>query len=96
MGVADHVLESIQRPSVAPDAGALLAHPPRREAAGARRAGRRSACGRGNANGNQNDEKDAEIEAVVEVSDDLTSQSRHSLLLHTEFYLQNQWFAAIP
>jgi integrase len=35
LGVADHVLES-----VAPDAGALLAHPDRREAAGAERARR--------------------------------------------------------
>ena len=40
MGVADHVLESITRPPVAPDAGALLAHPDRRQAPGARRPGR--------------------------------------------------------
>jgi hypothetical protein len=35
----------------------------------------------GNGNGNQSEADDAAIEAVVEVSDDPTSQSRHSLVL---------------
>ena len=35
----------------------------------------------GNGNGNQNEANDVAIEAVVEVSDELTSQSRHSLRL---------------
>jgi hypothetical protein len=34
-----------------------------------------------NGNGNQDDGKETEIEAVVEVPDGLTSQSRHSLRL---------------
>ena len=46
-----------QRPPVAPDAGALLAHPHRREAPGARRPGRRSAQRSANGNGDGDSSK---------------------------------------
>ena len=71
-----------QRPLVTADAGALFAHPDRREAPGARRPGRpprRSTAETVNGNGTAPNE--TEIPAIVEVADDLTSQSRHSLVL---------------
>ncbi len=54
----------------------------KRQALDALNVARRGEVGNGNAgNGNAEAANTAEIEAVVEVSDDLTSQSRHSLLL---------------
>jgi hypothetical protein len=49
----------------------------KRQALDALDAARRAAAGNGNGNG----ANEAEIETVVDVSDDLTSQSRHSLRL---------------
>ena len=79
MGVAEHVLESIS--------GHLLRRmleryshiriDAKRQALDALDQARRAASGKGN--GNQNESNDRAIEAVVEVSDDLTS--RHSLRL---------------
>ena len=81
MGVADHVLESISGHL----SRRMLEHyshiriDAKRQALDALDQARRATAGNGN--GNQNEADDAAIEAVVEVSDDLTSQSRHSLLL---------------
>ena len=81
MGVADHVLESISGHL----SRRMLEHyshiriDAKRQALDALDAARRGEAGNGN--GNQDDGNDAEIEAVVEVPDDLTSQSRHSLRL---------------
>ena len=79
MGVADHVLESISGHL----SRRMLEHyshirlDAQRQALDALDATRRAAAG----NGNGDRANHAEIETVVEVSDDLTSQSRHSLLL---------------
>ena len=54
----------------------------KRQALDALDAARRGEAGNGNAaNGNGEAADAAEIETIVEVADDLTSQSRHSLLL---------------
>ena len=72
-----------QRPPVAPDAGALLAHPHRRETAGARRPGRRPArdSAQWRWQWGRRRKPDGDSRRSSEVSDDLTSQSRHSLVL---------------
>jgi Phage integrase family len=81
MGVADHVLESISGHL----SRRMLEHyshiriDAKRQALDARDQARRAA--EGNGNGDQNEANDTAIEAVVEVPDDLTSQSRHSLRL---------------
>ena len=81
MGVADHVLESISGHL----SRRMLEHyshiriDAKRQALDALDAARRGAAANGN--GNQDDGNGAEIEAVVEVPDGLTSQSRHSLRL---------------
>src|SRR5918994_1040285 len=84
MGVADHVLESISGHL----SRRMLEHyshiriDAKRQALDALDTARRGEAGNGNAgNGNGEAPSAAEIETVVEVSDDLTSQSRHSLLL---------------
>jgi integrase len=87
MGVADHVLESISGHL----SRRMLEHyshiriDAKRQALDALDAARRSSAenGDGDSNGNGNGEAPEEggIDAVVEVSDELTSQSRHSLLL---------------
>jgi hypothetical protein len=87
MGVADHVLESISGHL----SRRMLEHyshiriDAKRQALDALDAARRSSTenGDGDSNGNGNGEAPEEggIDAVVEVSDELTSQSRHSLLL---------------
>jgi integrase len=76
MGVADHVLESISGHL----SRRMLAHyyshiriDAKRQALDALDQAGRAASGNGN--GNQNEANDAAIEAVVEVSDELTSQS---------------------
>ena len=84
MGVADHVIESISGHL----SRRMLEHyshiriDAKRQALDALDAARRGEEGNGNAgNGNGEPANAAEIETIVEVSDDLTSQSRHSLLL---------------
>ena len=84
IGVADHVLESISGHL----SRRMLEHyshiriDAKRQALDALDAARRGEAGNGNAgNGNAEGVSAPEIETVVEVSDDLTSQSRHSLLL---------------
>ena len=80
MGVADHVLESISGHL----SRRMLEHyshirlDAKRQALDALDNLRRGGDG---ANGNGKPANDAEIETSVEVADDLTSQSRHSLLL---------------
>jgi hypothetical protein len=80
MGVADHVLESISGHL----SRRMLEHyshiriDAKRQALDALDSLRRGGDG---ANGNGEPGNDEEIEAIVEVADDLTSQSRHSLLL---------------
>src|SRR5688572_11556134 len=80
MGVADHVLESISGHL----SRRMLEHyshiriDAKRQALDALDNLRRGGDG---ANGNGKPANDAEIETIVEVADDLTSQSRHSLLL---------------
>ena len=81
MGVADHLLESISGHL----SRRMLEHyshiriDAKRQALDALDQARRAAAGSGN--GNQNEANDTETEAVLEVSDELTSQSRHSLRL---------------
>ncbi len=87
MGVADHVLESISGHPLR----RMLEHyshiriDAKRQALDALDAARRAAAtngdgdDKGNGNGEAQDEGD--IDALVEVSDELTSQSRHSLRL---------------
>ena len=76
MGVADHVLESISGHL----SRRMLEHyshiriDAKRQALDALDAARRAAAGNGN--GHQNESNVAGIEAVVGVSDELTSQSR--------------------
>ena len=84
MGVADHVLESISGHL----SRRMLEHyshiriDAKRQALDALDVARRGEAGNGNAaNGDGEGANATEIETVVEVSDDLTSQSRHSLLL---------------
>jgi hypothetical protein len=78
MGVADHVLESISGHL----SRRMLEHyshiriDAKRQALNALDDVRRA-----ESNGNGKPANDAEIETIVEVADDLTSQSRHSLLL---------------
>jgi hypothetical protein len=80
MGVADHVLESISGHL----SRRMLEHyshiriDAKRQALDALDNLRRGGDG---ANGNGEPENNAEIETIVEVGDNLTSQSRHSLLL---------------
>ena len=80
MGVADHVLESISGHL----SRRMLEHyshiriDAKRQALDALDTLRR---GGDAANGNGKPASDAEIETIVEVADDLTSQSRHSLTL---------------
>jgi hypothetical protein len=86
MGVADHVLESISGLS-----RRMLEHyshiriDAKRQALDALDAARRAAVKNGDGddkgNGNERPANDAEIPTIVEVADDLTSQSRHSLRL---------------
>jgi hypothetical protein len=79
MGVADHVLESISGHL----SRRMLEHyshiriDAKRQALDALDEARRAAAGNGSGDGGN----DAEIETVVEVSDELTSQSRHNLRL---------------
>ncbi len=79
MGVADHVLESISGHL----SRRMLEHyshiriDAKRQALDALDTARRAAVGNGNGDG----VNEAEIATIVEVGDDLTSQSRHSLLL---------------
>ena len=81
MGVADHVLESISGHL----SRRMLEHyshiriDAKRQALDALDAARRSTAHNGDGNGDGADQ--TEIPAIVEVSDDLTSQSRHSLVL---------------
>ena len=81
MGVADHVLESISGHL----SRRMLEHyshiriDAKRQALDALDAARRSAAHNGDGNGDGANQ--TEIPAIVEVGDDLTSQSRHSLLL---------------
>jgi hypothetical protein len=85
MGVADHVLESISGHL----SRRMLEHyshiriDAKRQALDALEAARRGAAGNGDGNGNGNREAsdEGDIDALVEVSDELTSQSRHSLRL---------------
>ena len=84
MGVADHVLESISGHL----SRRMLEHyshiriDAKRQAVDALDTARRGEAGNGNTGKATGEAADAgEIETVVEVSDDLTSQSRHSLLL---------------
>src|ERR671919_288054 len=84
MGVADHVLESISGHL----SRRMLEHyshiriDAKRQALDALDTARRGEAGNGSAgNGNGEAANGAEIEAVIDVSDELTSQSRHSLLL---------------
>ena len=80
MGVADHVLESISGHL----SRRMLEHyshiriDAKRQALDGLDNLRRASD---TANGNGKPANDAEIETIVEVADDLTSQSRHSLLL---------------
>ena len=80
MGVADHVLESISGHL----SRRMLEHcshirtDAKRQALDALDNLRRGGYGE---NGNRKPADDLEIETIVEVADDLTSQSRHSLLL---------------
>jgi hypothetical protein len=79
MGVTDHVLESISGHL----SRRMLEHyshiriDAKRQALDALDAARRAAAGNGNVDG----AKEAEIETVIDVPDELTSQSRHSLRL---------------
>jgi hypothetical protein len=81
MGVADHVLESISGHL----SRRMLEHyshiriDAKRQALDALDAARRSTAHNGDGNGDGPNR--TEIPAIVEVSDDLTSQSRHSLVL---------------
>jgi len=81
MGVADHVLESISGHL----SRRMLEHyshiriDAKRQALDALDAARRSTAHNGDGNGDGASQ--TEIPAIVEVADDLTSQSRHSLLL---------------
>ena len=81
MGVADHVLESISGHL----SRRMLEHyshiriDAKRQALDALDAARRSTAHNGDGNGDGANQ--TEIAAIVEVADDLTSQSRHSLLL---------------
>jgi hypothetical protein len=81
MGVADHVLESISGHL----SRRMLEHyshiriDAKRQALDALDAARRSTAHNGDGNGDGADQ--TAIPAIVEVGDDLTSQSRHSLLL---------------
>ena len=81
MGVADHVLESISGHL----SRRMLEHyshiriDAKRQALDALDAARRSTAHNGDGNGDGANE--TEIQTVVEVGDDLTSQSRHSLVL---------------
>jgi hypothetical protein len=81
MGVADRVLESISGHL----SRRMLEHyahiriDAKRQALDARDAARRATAHNGDGNGDGPDE--TEIHTVVEVGDDLTSQSRHSLVL---------------
>ena len=81
MGVADHVLESISGHL----SRRMLEHyshiriDAKRQALDALDAARRSFVDNGDGKGNA--ENKTEIPAIVEVSDELTSQSRHSLVL---------------
>ncbi len=87
MGVADHVLESISGHL----SGRMLEHyshiriEAKRQALDALDAARRASAENGdgadNSNGNGEAPEERDIDALVEVSDELTSQSRHSLLL---------------
>jgi hypothetical protein len=64
-----------QRSPVAPDSGALFAHPHRRETAGARCPGCRPTLDAHNGDGNGDaGANQTEIPPIVDVSDDLTSQ----------------------
>ena len=80
MGVADHVLESISGHL----SRRMLEHyshiriDAKRQALDGLDSLRRASD---TANGNGQPANDAEVETIVEVADDLTSQSRHSLLL---------------
>jgi hypothetical protein len=82
MGVADHVLESISGHL----SRRMLEHyshiriDAKRQALDALDAARRSTAHNGDGNGDGGANQ-TEIPAIVEVADDLTSQSRHSLLL---------------
>lgn len=68
-----------QRSSVAADAGALhIRIDAKRQALDALDAARRSTAHKGDGNGDGGNE--TEIQTVVEVGDDLTSRSRHSLV----------------
>lgn len=81
LGVADHVLESISGHL----SRRMLEHyshiriDAKRQALDALDAARRSTAHNGDRNGDGTNQ--TEIPTIVEVSDDLTSQSRHSLLL---------------
>ena len=81
MGVADHVLESISGHL----SRRMLEHyshiriDAKRQALDALDAARRDAAGNGN--GDEKAKNDGEIQAIVEVSEDLTPQSHHSLRL---------------
>ena len=85
MGVADHVLESISGHL----SRRMLEHyshiriDAKRQALDALDAARRNSAPNGGGNGKNNGEAPDEdgIDALVEVSDELTSQSRHSLRL---------------
>jgi hypothetical protein len=81
MGVADHVLESISghlsRRMLEPYSHIRI--DAKRQALDALDAARRSTAHNGDGNGDGANE--TEIQTVVEVDDDLTSQSRHSLVL---------------
>ncbi len=82
MGVADHVLESISGHL----SRRMLEHyshiriDAKRQALDALDAARRSSVANGDGNGNA--ENETEIPAIVELGEDLTSQSRHSLVIH--------------
>ncbi len=81
MGVVDHVLESISGHL----SRRMLEHyshiriDAKRQALDALDDARRRAATNGN--GSEQPSNDTEIETIVEVADDLTSQSRHGLLL---------------
>lgn len=86
MGVADHVLESISGHL----SRRMLEHYSRiridakRQALDALDAARRKATPNGDGDGSKANEEapdEGDIDALVEVSDERTSQSRHSLLL---------------
>jgi hypothetical protein len=88
MGVADHVLESISghlsHRMLEPYSHIRI--DAKRQALDALDAARRNAAPNGNGDGDSSKGKEEApdeggIDALVEVSDDLTSQSRHSLVL---------------